>query len=214
MEIIQNKSLENTIFVGELSLDGKVQKVNGILPICIECRKNNIKRIVVPKENEKEAAIIEDVEVIGVKDLQEAIMYLNGNLKIEKVVTNTIELFKNNIEYDIDFSEVKGNESIKRVIEIMASGSHNLLMVGPPGSGKTMIAKRIPTILPDLNFEEALEITKIHSIAGSLKNESIITKRPFRNPHHTITNMGLIGGGKIPKPRRNKFSTLRSIIFR
>lgn len=189
MNEIHCTQFEDTIFIGELSLDGRINKINGMLPICIECSRLNIKRIILPKENAKEAAIVEGLEIIGVSNLKEVIQYLNHELKIEKELSNAKELFKKNNFYDLDFSEVKGNEGIKRALEIAAAGAHNCLMIGPPGSGKTMIARRIPTILPDLTFEEALEITKIHSIAGLLKKQSLITQRPFRSPHNTITEV-------------------------
>ena len=198
--VIKNFDFDNTIFVGELSLNGKLNKVNGILPICIDASKYGIKRIILPKENAKEAAIVKNIEVIGVNTLLELINFLNNKilLKAEDVV------IKNNFKYSddnkLDFSEVKGQEKIKRALEIAASGGHNCLMIGSPGTGKTMLARRIPTILPDLNFKEALEITKIHSIAGILYDGTLVEERPFRSPHHTITENGLVGGGKNPKP--------------
>ncbi len=197
---IKPQNLEDTIFVGELSFNGDIQKINGILPICIESYQKKIKRIILPKENSKEAAIVEGIEVIGVSTLLEVIQYLNGEIKLEKQLSHVEKILKNNTNDEIDFSEVKGNDSVKRALEIAAAGAHNCIMIGSPGCGKTMLARRFPTILPDLTFKEALEITKIYSVTGLLKNEGLITTRPFRNPHHTITDTALIGGGKIPKP--------------
>ena len=199
-EIIQ-ENLENTIFIGELSLDGKINHINGVLPMCIEALNLGIKRVILPKSNEREAAVINDLEIIGVSNLKEVVDYLNQIIKIERTNINIMEIFYKKNTEGIDFSEVKGQENVKRALEIAAAGGHNCVLIGPPGSGKTMIARRIPTILPDLTFEEALEVTKIHSISGMLDNDiGIVTKRPFRSPHHTISPTSMIGGGKIPKP--------------
>ena len=199
-EIVAN-DLENTIFIGELSLDGKINRINGVLPMCIEAMNLGIKRVILPKSNEREAAIIKDLEIIGVKNLKEVVEYLNKKIEIKSTKIDILKEFNKKDKQEIDFSEVKGQENVKRALEIAAAGGHNCVLIGPPGSGKTMIARRIPTILPDLTFEEALEITKIHSISGMLDNDiGIVTKRPFRSPHHTISPTSMIGGGKIPKP--------------
>ncbi len=196
-----NSSSDDIAFIGELSLDGSLNKVNGILPMCIEARKLGIKKIILPLENAKEASIVSDIEIIGAKNLTQVVKYLNSEIKISPSTTNINELFSNNSKFNLDFSEVKGQENIKRALEISAAGAHNCLLIGTPGSGKTMMARRVPTILPDLSFEEALEITKIHSVSGNLeKNTGLITTRPFRAPHHTISRTSLIGGGRIPKP--------------
>lgn len=198
---INKKSIEDTIFIGELSLDGKINKVNGVLPMCIEAKKLGIKRVILPIENTKEAAVVKEIEVIGAKSLIEVVNFLNYRIHIESTKFDLKKLFHNREAEILDFSEVKGQENIKRALEIAAAGGHNCLLIGSPGSGKTMLARRVPSILPDLTFEESLETTKIHSIAGILeKNVALITKRPFRSPHHTVSSISLIGGGRIPKP--------------
>lgn len=197
---INDIDINEILFLGELSLDAKIKKIEGMLPICLEALKYGIKKIVLPFENAKEASVVEGLEIIGVKHLKEVIDYLNGEKNIESTKVNINELFKKKFNSELDFSEVKGQESIKRALEIAAAGGHNCMLIGSPGSGKTMMARRITTILPDLSFEEALEITKIHSVAGKIGNNTIITERPFRSPHHTISSTGLIGGGAFPKP--------------
>lgn len=198
---IETNNLENTIFIGELSLDGKINRINGVLPMCIEAMNLGIKRVILPKSNEREATVIKDLEIIGVKNLKEVVDYLNKKIEIKSTKIDILKEFNKKDKQDVDFSEVKGQENVKRALEIAAGGGHNCILIGPPGSGKTMIARRIPTILPDLTFEEALEVTKIHSISGMLDSSiGIVTKRPFRSPHHTISPTSMIGGGKIPKP--------------
>lgn len=195
--------LKETIFVGEISLDGRVEGVSGVLPICIEAKKLGIKRIVLSKKNAQEASIIDGIEILQVSHLVQIIEYLNGERNIEKVSIKKFEpKIKNESEYD--FKSIKGQESVKRALEISAAGGHNCLLIGSPGVGKTMLARAMASILPNITFEESLEATKIYSVAGLLsENKPLITARPFRSPHHTITSASLVGGGKIPKPRRS-----------
>ncbi len=190
------------IIMGELSLDGSLQPIKGALPIAIEARNQGFKGFILPEQNAREAAIVNNLEVIGVNSLKQVVDFLNGNLVIEPVEVNTREEFFASLnEYEFDFSDVKGQENIKRALEIAASGGHNVIFIGPPGAGKTMLAKRLPSILPPLNLHEALETTKIHSVSGKLaKNSSLITVRPFRAPHHTISDVALVGGGSFPQP--------------
>lgn len=194
---IDINKLASTIFIGELSLDGKVNRTNGILPMCIEAKELGIKTVILPRANANEAAIISELDIIPVSNIEEVVKHLNQEKEIPKFVIKKSN-FKE--KYNIDFSEVKGQENVKRALEITAAGGHNCIMIGSPGSGKTMMAKRLVTILPELTIDEAMEITKIHSISGELRKDGIIMNRPFRMPHHTVPISTIIGGGKVPKP--------------
>lgn len=201
-QLPETERLSDYVIMGELSLDGTVKAIKGALPIAIQARKEGFKGLIVPMVNAREAGMVNQLEVYGVEHLNDVVSFFSDKTTLQPVTVNTREeFFSNQYEFDIDFSEVKGQENIKRAMEIAAAGGHNAILIGPPGAGKTMLAKRLPTILPPLSLQEALETTKIHSVAGKLPEHSaLISKRPFRAPHHTISDVALVGGGGTPQP--------------
>ncbi len=198
---IQSENLENYIIMGELSLDGSLHPIKGALPSAIKAKEEGFEGFILPQENAKEAAIVSDLKVYGVGNMSEVIDFFDKGTPLTQTIVDTKAEFNKSLDFpEFDFSDVRGQESIKRCMEIAAAGGHNIILIGPPGSGKTMLAKRLPSILPPMTLNEALETTKIHSVVGKVKNTGLMSQRPFRSPHHTISDVALVGGGSYPQP--------------